>query len=214
MKSGQITAVRQDHRQKKRYHIEVEHEYAFSVHEDILIKYKLFRGTAIDENLREEVLCAEERRQAYLACLRLLGIKPRTKRQLKSHLLAKGYSEQVAEDVCGQLANQGYIDDLAYARQWVEERLRLKPRSARMLRMELAQKGLEKAIVDEALQAVTPEDELAAARALVEKKLRRCAGRPGPEEEKKLLAMLARKGFSSPILWQVRSELRRRGESG
>ena len=210
MKSGQITAVRQDHKQRQRYHIDVEDEYAFSVHEDILIKYNLFRGTTIDESFYGEVLHAEERHRAYLAALRYLGIKPRTRRQLKTYLRAKGYSEQVGEEVCAQLAEQRYIDDRAFARQWVEERLRLKPRSSCMLRMELAQKGLEKEIVEEALRAITPEDELEAARALVEKKLRRTMGRPSPEEERKLLGLLGRKGFSHSILQQIRSELRTR----
>ena len=77
-----------------------------------------------------------------------------------------------------------------------------------MLRMELLQKGLDRETVEEAVTAVSREDELEAARALIEKKLRRLEGRVSPEEEKKLLSMLMRKGFSHSVVQQMRSELR------
>jgi regulatory protein len=208
MKSGQITAVHQDHKQKQRYHIDIEHEYAFSVHEDILIKYNLFKGTQIDESFFHEVLVAEEKHRAYLAALRYLGMRPRTRSQVRGYLLDKGFSEQIAAEVCKRCVEQGYLDDQAYARQWVEERQRLKPRSSYMLRMELLQKGLDRETVEEAVSAVSREDELEAARALIEKKLRRLEGRVSPEEEKKLLSMLMRKGFSHSVVQQMRSELR------
>lgn len=79
-----------------------------------------------------------------------------------------------------------------------------------MLRMELQQRGVEKTFIEEAVSAVTREDELTAARALVEKKLRRLTGKPNPDEERKLLSMLVRKGFSHSIVQQIRGEIRQR----
>jgi regulatory protein len=210
MKSGQITAVHRDNKQKQRYHIDLEGEYAFSVHEDILVKYNLFKGTEIDEEFYREVLVAEEKHKAYLGALRYLGIRPRTSSQLQSYLLEKGYTPQVAEEVCRRCREQGYLDDAAFARQWVDERLRLKPRSPHMLRMELQQRGVEKGIVEDAVRAVSREDELAAARSLIEKKTRRLQGPPNPDEERKLLSMLMRKGFSHAVVQQIRGELRQR----
>ncbi|CFJ35885.1 recombination regulator RecX [Mycobacterium tuberculosis] len=79
-----------------------------------------------------------------------------------------------------------------------------------MLRMELQQRGVEKAIVEEAVSAVSRENELSAARALIEKKVRRLQGPPNPDEERRLLSMLMRKGFSHTIVQQIRGELRQR----
>lgn len=210
MKTGQITGVHRDTKQKQRYHIDVEGEYAFSVHEDILVKYNLFKGTEVDEAFFREVLVAEEKHKAYLGALRYLGIRPRTQSQLHAYLLEKGFLPEVAEEVCDRCRKQGYIDDKAFARQWVDERLRLKPRSPYMLRIELQQRGVDKGIVDEAVRAVSREDELTAARALIEKKARRLTGAPDAAEERKLLSMLLRKGFSHGVVQQIRGELRQR----
>ena len=210
MTNGVITGVHQDQKQKQRYHIYVEDAFAFSVHEDILVKYNLFKGTEVDESFYQEIVLAEEKHKAYLAALRYLGIRPRTGNQLQSYLLEKGFSSEIAEEVCRSCKEQKYLDDQAFARQWVDERLRLKPRSSYMLRMELQQRGVEKAIVEEAVSAVSREDELSAARALIEKKVRRLQGPPNPDEERRLLSMLMRKGFSHTIVQQIRGELRQR----
>lgn len=212
MKSGTITAVHRDNKQKQRYHIDLDDEYAFSVHEDILVKYNLFKGTEVDEAFYSEVLVAEEKHRAYLNALRYLGIRPRTKSQLHSYLLEKGFLPPVAEEVCDRCQEQGYINDEAFAKQWVDERLRLKPRSPYMLRMELQQRGVDRNIVDDAVRGVSREDELIAARALIEKKARRLEGPPEPEEERKLLSMLMRKGFSHGVVQQIRGELRQRSD--
>jgi len=210
MKSGVITAIHRDNKQKQRYHIDLDDDYAFSVHEDILVKYNLFKGTELDEAFYREVLVAEEKHRAYLGALRYLGTRPRTKSQLHTYLLEKGFLSDVAEEVCGRCQEQGYIDDKAFARQWVDERLRLKPRSPYMLRMELQQRGVDRGIVEDAVRSVSREDELAAARALIEKKVRRLPGPPERDEERKILSMLMRKGFSNSVVQQIRSELRQR----
>ncbi|MGG1661335.1 RecX family transcriptional regulator [Brevibacillus sp. NRS-1366] len=212
MRCGQITSVHRDSKQKQRYHIDLEGEYAFTVHEDILVKYNLFKGTEVDEVFYLEVIVAEEKHKAFLAALRYIGIRPRTSSQLQSYLLEKGFEAQIAEEICRRCKEQGYINDEAFAKQWVDERLRLKPRSPYMLRMELQQRGVEKSIVEDAVKGVSREAELEAARALIEKKARRLQGPPTPEEERKLLSMLMRKGFSHAIVQQIRGELRQRSD--
>jgi regulatory protein len=213
MTNGFITGVHQDQKQKQRYHIYVEDTFAFSVHEDILVKYNLFKGTEIDEAFYLEIVLAEEKHKAYLTALRYLGFRPRTSKQLHTYLVEKGFTTQIAEEVCQRCKEQKYLDDQAFARQWVDERLRLKPRSSYMLRMELQQRGVDRGTVDEAVSAVSREDELEAARALVEKKVRRLQGPPNPDEERRLLSMLMRKGFSQGIIQQIRGELRQRKDS-
>jgi regulatory protein len=211
MKSGRITAVHRDAKNQHRYHIQIGDEVVFSVHEDILVKYQLLKGTELDEAFYREVLLAEEEHKAYLLALRYLGIRPRTKKQVASYLREKGYAADVADEICRRMEEQGYLDDERFARQWVDERLRLKPRSPYMMLMELQQRGIDRDTADAAVRSVSREDELEAARRLVEKKRRRLYGPMEPDEERKLLAMLARKGFSGSVVQQIRRELREDG---
>lgn len=208
MKSGRISAVHQDTKNKHRYHIYVEDEFAFSVHEDILVKYSLLKGTEVDETFCREVLLAEEKHKAYLLALRYLGIRPRTRQQVTKYLQEKGFPPGLSDEICKRCEQQGYINDEAFSRQWVSERLRLKPRSSYVLRMELKQRGVAGDIVEEAVGAISREEELEAARKLAAKRLRSSDGPPDPDTERKLMAMLMRKGFSSSIIQTLRREWR------
>jgi regulatory protein len=78
--------------------------------------------------------------------------------------------------------------------------------------MELVQRGVDRGIAEEAVRSVSKEEELAAARALVEKKARKLQGPPDRDEERRLLSMLMRKGFSQGVIQQIRGELRQRSD--
>jgi len=208
MKSGVISAVHQDPKNKHRYHIYVDDEFAFSVHEDILVKYHLLKGTDLDEAFCREVLLAEEEHRAYILALRYLGIRPRTVQQVIHYLQEKGFPPELAQKVSRRCEQQGYLDDEAFSRQWVNERLRMKPRSPYVLRMELKQRGVANHIVDEAIGSISREEELAAARKMAAKRLKHIEGTPDAETERKLIAMLMRKGFASSVIQTLRREWR------
>lgn len=208
MKSGSITAVHQDHKNKHRYHIYVDDELAFSVHEDILVKYNLFKGTELDPAFWEEILAAEERNKAYLLALRYIGIRPRTASQLEKYLSDKGFPVETAREIARRCEQDGYIDDATFAKQWVNERMRLKAKSGLVLRMELQMRGISRDLIELAMQQISREDEVEAARKLAAKRIKRAALPLSWEEEQKLCQMLQRKGFSNAIIQQVRRELR------
>lgn len=207
MKSGLISAVRRDEKQKNRYHVYVDGTWAFSVHQDILVKYQLLKGTAIDPGLYEQVLQAEERHKAFRAAVRLLGRRPRTARQLEQYLTQKGFAPEVAGEVRMMCEQQGYMDDRDFARQWIDERLRSRPRGKYALRLELLRQGIDKEIVESALDALNQQQELAAARRWLAKRLRKKTVPPTPSETQKLLLALMRNGFSPDVVQAMRREL-------
>ncbi|NGQ96392.1 RecX family transcriptional regulator [Brevibacillus sp. SYP-B805] len=211
MRSGRITAVQQDGKNKRRYHVYVDDQFAFSVHEDILVKYRLLKGTELDREAFAEILEEEERNKAYLLALRYVGIRPRTAAQLERYLAEKGHDAETAREIRRRCESQGYIDDEAFARQWVRERMRLKARSLYAVKRELQMKGVAADIIDAALREVSRDDELEAARKLAAKRLRGAGGPIDAAAERKLLMLLARNGFSSSVISQLRSEWRAGG---
>ncbi|WP_126426547.1 RecX family transcriptional regulator [Brevibacillus marinus] len=207
MNSGLISAVQRDAKQKNRYHVYVDDTWAFSVHQDILVKYRLLQGTAIDADLYAEVLQAEERHKAYLAALRLLGARARTARQLEQCLTHKGYAPEIAREVRTACEQQGYLDDREFARRWVDERLRSRPRGKYALKMELLQQGIDKEIAESVLAALDQRQELTAARRWLAKRLRKIRTPVTPQEAQKLLLALQRKGFSPAVVQAMKKEL-------
>ncbi|MDY7086252.1 MAG: regulatory protein RecX, partial [Actinomycetota bacterium] len=131
-------------------------------------------------------------------CLRQLAVRPRTRAELAKLLARKEISEEVIAEVLDRYDEVGIIDDAAFARAWVTSRHHGRGLARRALANELRQRGVDAEVASEALETVDDEDEAATARALVDRKLRTATG-PPDAVFRRLVGMLARKGYSAGV---------------
>ncbi|MEV5380633.1 recombination regulator RecX [Streptomyces nondiastaticus] len=151
--------------------------------------------------------------QARAICLRLLTGSPRTRKQLADALAKRGIPDEVAEEVLSRFEDVGLIDDAAFAGAWVESRHHGRGLARRALARELRTKGVDSAVIDEAVGQLDSEQEERTARELVERKLRSTRGLDREKRLRRLAGMLARKGYSEGLaLRVVRRALEEEGE--
>jgi len=105
-------------------------------------------------------------------------------------------SEVVIEALITKLKKRDLINDLRFAKEWVEARRKSKKKGINAIKAELFQKGIKREIVEEAL-ALNEEgnDEEKLAREALEKKLRVWGNLPEQEFKQKALPFLMRRGF-------------------
>jgi regulatory protein len=138
--------------------------------------------------------------------LRRLSMAPRTRVELEKDLTRRGADPDVAARVLDRFTDVGLIDDAAFARMWVESRHRGKALARSVLSHELRMKGVDKDIIDEALEQVDDDDELARARAFAQSKARLRAGEDAAKAVNRLASQLARKGYPAAVCFQVARE--------
>ncbi|MBD0693192.1 hypothetical protein BG452_40540 [Streptomyces sp. CBMA123] len=136
-------------------------------------------------------------------CLRLLTGAAKSRQQLGDALRKREIPEDVAEGVLSRLEEVGLIDDAAFAAAWVESRHAVRGLSRRALAQELRTKGVAAELVEQALMQVDHDDETDAARALVERKLRSTRGLDPQVRTRRLVGMLARRGYSEGLAFRV-----------
>ena len=136
-------------------------------------------------------------------CLRLLTAAPRTRAQLDQALRRRGVPQQAADAALDRLTGAGLIDDAAFARAWVDTRHRGRGLARRALTAELRQRGVDEGDVRAAIADLGPEQEVAAARRLVEAKLAATRGRPLALRMRRLTGLLARKGYPAGMSYRV-----------
>ena len=130
-----------------------------------------------------------------------LGVRQRSVAETRHRLLRLGYPQRLVAIVIERLTEMAYLDDAAFARDWVESRDRTRPRGESALRSELALKGVPRDVVDEVLAgrrsaAGADDPNRAAAEALLAR--RRAAFEREPDLRRrrdKAYALLARNGF-------------------
>jgi regulatory protein len=132
-------------------------------------------------------------------CLRLLTGAAKSRADLAKALERRNVPDEVAERVLDRFGEVGLIDDAAFARAWVGSRQRGRGLARRALALELARRGIDTEHVEEALAEVSDDDELIAARALVQRRLAATRGLPTEARVRRLTGLLARKGYSGGI---------------
>jgi len=150
--------------------------------------------------------------KARQVCLELLSRNPRTRTQLAIALQKRGVPDGVAEAVLGRFAEVGLIDDAAFARAWVESRHHSRGLSRRSLSAELRRHGVQNEEIRAAVDELDPEQEVATARHLVERKLASTRGRPPETRARQAAGMLARKGYPPGLAFRlIREAMQREG---
>ena len=141
-----------------------------------------------------------------------LAYSAKTRGQLRKKLQSEGFEAEFIEPLLDKFEAAKLIDDAEYAETFVRQKSRTKKLSRAALRRELAERGVRGEEAENALAQRTDEQEREDAAELVRKKLRPGMDLSDRAEKdrvtRRLLGMLARRGYSSSVSMSViREEL-------
>lgn len=173
-----------------------------TVHEDVMIKYRLITGNSFTKADLEEIVVADERQRAYVEGLRYLERKPRTSMEMIRRLRQKEIGETIIAEVVQRLQQERFLDDPLYAKQWAEQRIMNQRKGKMWIRQELREKGIDKSLISEALENISTEQELESALQTGRKKWNLIRGDVN-DKRRKTGAFLMRRGFPGDMVRQV-----------
>lgn len=194
-----ITNIKQQVKRTDRYSIFVDGKYAFSLSESELLAQGLASGKEIDERGLKELKEVSGADKAYGNALRYVAMRPRSEWEMRTYLQRKEVDEPVTDSIIQRLRNVGLLNDLAFARAWVNNRRLLKSTSKRKLALELKQKHVPDDLANQVLRE-DETDERDTLRELVQKRRNRYA------DQNKLMQYLARQGFGYDDIKTVLNE--------
>ena len=140
--------------------------------------------------------------------LRLLTSSARSRSQLADAMARKDVPDDVAQRVLDRFTEVGLIDDAEYARMLVRTRHAERGLSRRAIAVELRRRGIDDELAGDALEQVDSDDEEAAARELVRRKLRSTSALDAQTRARRTFAALGRKGYPPGLVSRlVREEL-------
>lgn len=131
-------------------------------------------------------------------CLRLIAIRPRTISEIRQYLHKKEIPELVIEKVVATLSDRNYLNDADFAKWFIEQRLKFRPKSLYLIKQELRQKGVSKETLD-VISTEVEVDDTAQAKALIERKMRHWVRLSPKELKEKVSRFLLARGYN----WEV-----------
>lgn len=199
-----VTKITVQKKLKDRYNIFLDkgngEEYAFSVDEGTMIQFGLRKGKELDELDIIEIQYGDDVRKAYNSAINYLSFRMRTKGEVRTHLLQKEFSEQIALEVILQLEEHNYLNDAEFAEAYVRTQWKTNGKGPDLIRQELFQKGVGPGDADRALSNYPEEAQTEEALKHIEKEIRKNKRESTSQLKQKLEQSLMRKGFPYSII--------------
>jgi regulatory protein len=139
-------------------------------------------------------------------CLRQLHGRAHTSGELAAILRRKGVSDEVAEAALGRLAEVGLVDDVRFARDWIERHGSGKSRW--ILQRELVRKGIDALVVGQLIEEIPEPDGIE--RSIVVRRWSSLRELPEEVQVRRAAGLLTRRGFdpgsAATVVAQLRAE--------
>jgi len=137
----------------------------------------------------------------------LLKFRLRSEKEIRERLKRKNFAEETIKKTLFFLKKERFLDDNYFARSWIEARLK-KNLSLRKLQEELAEKGIDKKIIDRQIEEVKKEySEREAVLAIVRERIEKSGKIDSNAAKKRIFAYLLRRGFSAEISMEAVGQL-------
>lgn len=144
---------------------------------------------------------------ARIVCLRALSQRARTRSELAALLGRKGVPDDASRRVLDRFTEVGLIDDVSLAESFAAAAHAERGLSRRAVAVKLRRRGVDEPTVEHAIEHIDDESESAAARSLAQRRLRTLAGLDRDVQARRLVSLLARRGYAPGLAFRIVREL-------
>jgi len=203
---GRITSIVRQKKDSARASIFMDEEFAFGVCDQTIERFRLRKGDYIDRVLFEKITDFDYFIEAKRIALAYLNHRARSEKEIRQRLQKEDIPEAIVLRVIEFLKEQKFIDDEAWSKAFVNDKLVRKPVSSKQLAFGLKQKGVPKEVIEETIANLNAEQgDMERAIQSAEKRWPRILrSESDPKKQKqKLYTFLASRGFEYEVIEKV-----------
>jgi len=201
-----ITKIEKQKKNKERYNISIDGDFAFGLYEDSLVKYGLRSGDELTAEKIKEMQEYDEFGYGKKVAYSFLAYKQRSKKELIKKLKLKKISDASIEKIVELLEKQKYLNDELFAGNFIEDKLNCRPIGKRLAKLKLSEKGIDKEVIEETLNKIYSEDKEAEyAERVLEKYVKKVKYKDAVDKKNKCYRYLISKGFDFDTVKKVLS---------
>jgi regulatory protein len=205
-----ITKISVQKNNKDRYSIFTDsgkgEEYAFSVDEDVLIKYQLTKGMELDDLSVTEILYQDDIRKAYNSALHYLSHRMRSEGEVREYLSKKEVPDPIIQEAVNRLYKYKFLDDVDFAKAFVRTQMNTTDKGPEIVKIGLKEKGINVKILEDAMLEYPFELQVEKAERLASKFALKNKKDSSRILKQKLEQFLIRKGYPFSVIQLVMEE--------
>jgi regulatory protein len=196
-----ITSIKSQ-KNKNRVNVYLDDKFGFGIDLDNFVLLHLKINQELTDEEIEKIVKKSEFQKTLDKLLRFATTRPRSEKEVTDYFRRKKVHESMHAELLKKLRHLDLLNDLEFAKWWVEQRIQFKSKSRRVIQMELRQKGIGKEIIDSVFEE-TPINEEKMAKELLSRKEYKWKNLESREKKQKMSQYLAGKGFSWEIVEKV-----------
>lgn len=202
-----VTKIQQQKKALHRYNIFLNEKYAFSVDEDILVQYHIHKGMELSKQAVEDIMNHEDVHRNYVMAINFLSYRMRSAQEIRTYLRGKEVAPSTIVEIMERLEKEKLIDDHAFARAFVRDRIQRSSKGPRVIMNELQEKGVTSEIANEAVLQYSEEKQFNKAYKWAQKEAVKKSQHAVNKRKDQLRNKLMQKGFASTVVSAVMGEI-------
>lgn len=202
---GVITKIEVQQKNKERVNIYIDEEFFAGVDVELVYTLGLKKGLNMDDENRKELIYKDNVSKAKNKAFRILNKAEQSEKILRDKL--SDYDEEIIDEVITFLKNINLLDDKGYAKRIAYSNSNISKFGKNKIKQNLYQKGINKEIIEEALEDIDEDVEFENALYLAEKRYSRIKNEDKRKIYQKLAQHLTYKGFSYDITKRAISKI-------
>lgn len=202
-----ITAIQVQKKNKERFSLYHEDRFLLGVSIQSLVSCSLKKGTVLTSEKLDAILGIEQYSRAKEYTLAILSRRDHSVQELIVKGIKKGFNKDVLERVTHELQTNNYLNDQRFASNFIHDAIEFRKWSLNKIKFELGKKGVSKSIISELFDGFDEAIWKEQMYSLVHKNKAKFIRSDTTKRKKKMYDYLARKGYSSTLIWSEMNKL-------
>lgn len=203
---GIITKIESQKKRDDRVNIYIDEKFFMAIYKELVFTFNLKKGQEIDPNHLKSILDDEMYMKAKNKALSILSKASQSEKQIRQKL-SKDYEEDTIERVIEFLQKYKFVDDEDLASRIVNTNVNLNKYGKNKIKQNLYNKGIDKNIIETAIDDIDTDKEFENALYLGKKRYERLKNEDPRKAYQKIGNHLAYKGFNYDIIKKVLNKL-------
>lgn len=147
-----ITKLEYQKKDPNRVNVYVDEKYAVGLDVNALVKLGLYKNQEISQEELNKIIGESEFGKLFNYTLNFLSYRPRSEWEIRHKLKFKSKEQQLINNVIDKLKKIGQINDVDFAKWFIDQRQAFRPTGRKRLKYELSKKGIKNKIISQTFE--------------------------------------------------------------
>ena len=169
--------------------------HSLLLYEDVILKYNLLYKKDIDSDLLLEIDEENKKASIYDTALKYISIRMRSIKEMREYLIKKEYDNKDIEDTINKLIYQGLLNDKAFCKSYVNDKIHLTNNGIEKIRNDLERLGVEDSFIDDVIKNIDKDVMTEKLNKIIEKEIRLNSKLPIGKMKNKIISRCISLGY-------------------